>query len=255
MKRKGFLLWLSAAVFVFLSCNKSTIDDFEVELGYRYFPLEIGQSRLYAVDSVIFDPTAQFNRIDTVSGFFREDLVDTLRDNSGALQFRIERYYRREASDPWQIHSVVSSSRGDREAIYTENNLSQIKLRFPLEVDLEWDGTARFPEGVILEIAGESIDFYKGWKNRILEYRDQYPVEGQTFSDVYLVQTADLENVIEYRYGLEVYAPDQGLIYQEIWVLDSQCELCCNGDIAGCTNLSWLERGEKGVILKKRLLE
>ena len=41
--------------------------------------------------------------------------------------------------------------------MWTENNLQLIKLRFPLETDLEWNSTAYFPQNTELEIAGETL--------------------------------------------------------------------------------------------------
>jgi hypothetical protein len=150
---------------------------------------------------------------------------------------------------------VVTSSRNEEEAVYTENNLRFIKLRFPLKTDIEWKATAYFPEDTEVEVAGETLEFYKDWKTKVLERLATYQVENSSYSDVYVLELASFENLIEYRYGLEVYAPDKGLIYQEIWVLDTQCEFCCNGDFARCGGLPWEEKGEKGVILRKRLIE
>lgn len=255
MKIKTCLLILLGLAGVLSSCDKSTLEDFDLAMGYEYYPLELGRTSHYAVDSIIFDPATFGIAIDTLSGFFREDIVDTLRDNSGELVYRIERFYRKKDTDPWQIHSVVSSSRGEREAVFTENNLRLIKLRFPLQSDVAWNSTAYFPTTTELEIAGESIEFFKGWNSTVLEQREAFEVAGQTFSDVYLVEVANFENKIEYRYGLEVYAPGKGLIYQELQVMDTQCEYCCNRDLGRCDPLPWIEKAEKGLILKKRLLQ
>lgn len=239
----------------FLSCNKNTIEDFDVEFGYEYFPLEIGQSKQFAVDSIVFDPSRLGMQADTLSGFFREDIVDTLRNNAGELVYRVERYYRRNSSLSWQIHSVVAKSRNEQEALFTESNLKYVKLLFPLKTTLEWSSTAYFPETTEIEVAGEVLEYFKGWKSNIVEKRDQFLVDQQTYSDVFLVELANFENKIEYRYGLEAYAPNEGLVYQEIWVLDTQCERCCNNDLGACDPLPWVEKAEKGLILKKRLIK
>lgn len=250
-----FLYLFGILSLVLSACSESTIEDIDLELGYEYFPLSVGQSRTYAVDSIIYDPLSLTNRIDTLSGFFREDIVDTLRDQSGDLVYRIERYYRKQGNQDWQIHSVITSSRDAEEAVYTENNLRFIKLRFPLKAETEWKGTAHFPEDTQVEVAGESLEFYKDWQTKVLERREAYSLETVTYSDVYLLELANFENLIEYRYAIEAYAPDKGLIYQEIWVLDTQCDYCCGGDFATCGGVSWEEKAEKGLILKKRLVE
>lgn len=251
--RTCLLIFLGIAACLF-SCTKSTVEDIVPDRGYEYFPLAVGQSKEFAVDSIVFDPAQFRTAIDTFSGFLRETVVDTLRDHTGALVFRIERFYRRNAADPWTFHSVVSSGRNEQEAFFTEDNLRYVKLRFPLKTDVEWDATAYFPETTKLEVAGETLEFFKGWKSIVREKQAQYDLEGQQFSDVYLVELADFENKIEYRYGMEAYAPGAGLIYQEIWVMDTQCEFCCNRDLGACDPLPWVDKAEKGIILKKRLL-
>lgn len=255
MKTKFVVFLVFSITLGIFSCSKSTIEDIDLELGYDYFPLEIGQSRVYAVDSIIFDPGLTGIQLDTLSGFMKEDVVDTLRNNAGALVFRIERYYRKAQDLPWDIHSVISSTRENQEATITENNLRSIKLIFPLKAETEWQSTAYFPETTIIEIAGESLVFYKGWKSTVLGKEAQFEVDGRTYSDVFLVELANFENKIEYRYGQEVYAPNVGMVYQEVWVIDTQCEYCCNRDLGACDPLPWTEKGEKGMILKRRLIQ
>lgn len=249
------LYFLAALVLAISACSESNFEEINLDLGYEYYPLAIGQSRTYAVDSIIYDPVRVTGRIDTLSSFIREDIVDTFYDNSGALVYRIERYYRKSETEDWQIHSVVSSSRTDEEAVYTENNLRFIKLRFPLKAASEWKGTAHFPADTEVEIAGESLVFYKDWQTTVIDRQDNYDLDGTIYSDVYLLELANFENLIEYRYATEAYAPDRGLIYQEVWVLDTQCDFCCGGDFAACGGFPWEEKAEKGLILKKRLVE
>ena len=87
-----------------------------------------------------------------------------------------------------------------------------------------------------------------------MEKQDQYELEGQIYEDVFVVEIANFESRIEYRQGTEVYAPKIGLIYQEIQGMDTQCEYCCNLDLGACGPIAWVDKAEKGMIFRKRLI-
>lgn len=237
------------------SCEKQTLDTSALDFGYEYFPLEVGRSWTYRVDSIIFDPAVGATAVDTVSGFFREQIVDTLRSQSGDLLYLLNRDYRSITSDTWQPHKVATLARDQRQAWRTEDNLRITKLVFPPRPGKQWRATAAFDEFTEIVIAGERLEFFKGWESVIIDAPDAFSVAGRTYPDTRVVQIADFENKIEYRYGQEVYAPDIGMIYRELWVLDTQCEYCCNRDLAACDDLPWVEKAEKGVIVRQWLVE
>jgi hypothetical protein len=65
---------------------------------------------------------------------------------------------------------------------------------------------------------------------------------------VVTVQNADSENLIELRLAHEKYARGVGLVYRELWILDTQC-------IEDCIGMTWEQKAEKGFILKQTLID
>ena len=126
---------------------------------------------------------------------------------------------------------------------------SFISLVFPVEENVQWDGNQFFDPGLIISVAGESIEMYKSWGYEIQSVGNTYTLDDQTFPDVVEVSMADNENLIERRFAHEVYAKDIGLIYREMLILDTQCETCCNGDFASCEAIDWEVKAEKGLRL------
>lgn len=259
---KNNIQWVSflssLTLFLFLacfSCNKSETEDIDLDFGYEYFPLEIGKYWVYSVDSVIYDPSIGGTAIDTIYSFIREELKDTLRDNLGDLLYRVEKYHRKNDTLPWQIQSAFTLSTNERQAFRTEENLKFIKMVFPATENKRWNGNAFIDEGLIIPIAGENMEVFKGWESVILAKENPYDLDNLNFPDVLELSIADNENLIEYRFGREVYAANVGLIYRELKILDTQCQTCCNGDFGVCESVAWEAKAEKGFIIRQRLID
>ena len=236
------------------SCENQK-EEVPIEYGYEYFPLEIGQTSFYQLDSIIFDPATFGTRIDTFSWQLREQIVDTLRDGSGELLYVIERAQRKSDSLSWNLDAVWTASRTETQAFRTEDNLRFMKMSFPLEEGSTWNGNIFIDESLVISVAGETIELFKGWENRILTLNENLNLGDLNFEEVCTIELADNENLIEYRYGIEQYAKGIGLIYKELWVLDTQCQVCCNSDFASCETLAWQEKAEAGFILRQQLID
>lgn len=249
------VLVLALSLLLGTSCNKREIEEIDLEYGYEYFPLEIGKYWEYAVDSIIYDPSIGGTAIDTLSSFIREEIRDTLRDNLGDLLFRVEKHHRKSDTSSWQIQGVFTLSNNDRQAFQTEDNLRFIKMVFPATENVRWNGTAFIDEGMVIPVAGENMEIFKGWESVILQKGESFELDGLDFPDVLEISIADNENLIEYRSGTEVYAANVGLIYRELRVLDTQCQVCCNGDFGACEPIPWEEKAEKGFIVRKWLFD
>jgi len=243
---KGLFFLLLITVSFFPAC-KEKADDFKVDFGFEYFPLSVGKFIVYEVDSIIFNPTGA-TRVDSSKTFFKEEVVDTLLDNEGNVLFKIERFERKSDTLPWQISKVMTASLQDNKAIRTEDNLRFIKMVFPVEQNKSWNGNVFFDPGLIINIAGETIEMFKGWSYRMDAVGVSEVIGDLAFDDLTTVSMADVENLIELRRATEKYAKGIGLVYRELWILDTQC-------IEQCAGQSWIEKAEKGFILKQKVLD
>jgi hypothetical protein len=237
-----------------LSCNKQTTEDIAVDFGYQYFPLELGQTRTYQVDSILFDPDISGTAIDSSTSFAREVIIDTIRSINGAVQYIIERSIRSDAGAPWQTTDIWTATRTEQQAFRTEENLRFLKLTFPIDDQNRWDPTLFFDNTLEITVAGETLEAFRNWEGRMQETGAMVEILGQTYTDVIKTTLADDTNLIERRYVSEWYAPELGLIFSEKQILDTQCQVCCSLDFELCDALPWRQKAEKGLIVRQQLL-
>ncbi|MCS7037491.1 MAG: hypothetical protein RMJ33_09340 [Saprospiraceae bacterium] len=224
------------------------------ETQHAYFPLRIGQYAEYRIDSIIFDfgPSGQTVR-DTVRLQAREEVVDTFRDETGLLQYRIERYERPSDTVAWALRRVWAAARTTTQAIRQEENLRFLRLVFPLTPRMRWDGNRWIDPTQEIEVAGERLRPFVGWSYRA----DSVDVSAQIgtfrFDSVLVVTEVDYTNAIERRLSKAWYARHVGLVRREQWILDSQY---CNQTPppADCLTRPWELKGQKGYILRQTLL-
>lgn len=233
------------AIAVLGSC-KDTPDDYQTVLGEEYFPLEVGKFVEYEMDSTIYDPNGD-STVSVSKTLLREEVVDTLLDNNGQLLYKVERYERASDTLPWVIKKVLSVSIQANQAIRSEDNLRFIKMTFPLKKGNSWDGNIHVQENMIVTVAGEVMEMFKGWNYKVTGLGEPASVGSFQFDETLQIQEAENENLIELRRSNAIYAKGIGLVYRELWILDTQC-------IDNCTGQPWEEKAEKGFILRQTIL-
>lgn len=234
-------------LFFWLGCKEQK-DDFTFENGFEYFPLEVGNYKIYQVDSVIYDPASGGINRDSSRTFIKETLIEKYSDDAGAEVFKIERAQRNTPADPWTITNIWTTSHNELRAYRTEENLKFVPLVFPVQARKRWNSLVFTDPALQVEIAGEPIEIFKGWSSEI-ESADQAEKIGDfDFEKVTMVIHADEENLIELRSVIEKYAKGVGLVFKEMKILDTQC-------ISPCEGQPWEEKAEKGFILRQVLIE
>lgn len=247
MNRSVSLLFLLAVMAAF-SCEKNTVETVEIDYGYEFFPLGIGHTWTYEADSIIYDPAPGGTFVDTIHFFIQERITDTLRDNEGALIYRIL-YSEKQGEGPWSPVNVYTAKLEKTRVLRSEQNFTFIKLVFPLTVGDRWEGNAFVDPQTIIRVAEEPIAVFKDWSGyELLQRLDTYSIGDTDYSDVIEVELSDADNGFELRKGKEFYAKGVGLLYQELMILDTQCSL------AACGSVEWTSKAERGFILRKKLL-
>lgn len=254
--RVYLLISFSLLILLITSCNRQEIEPRDTAMGFEYFPLKRGSTWTYTIDSLIFDPAVGGTLVDTLSGWAQEVVVDTFHDAGGQVMYRIERYERKAATDPWQIRKVYAMGIDSvaRQAIRVEDNLRFVPLIFPVQLGKAWDGNQYLAQDLKIPVAGEAMDLFNDWDYGIEAQEEIYTLGAISFADVIAVRQAKSENLIELRNAIEMYAKNIGLIYREWRLLDTQCTVCCNGNFDQCEALPWEQKAERGFILRQQLV-
>ncbi|MBR9921721.1 MAG: hypothetical protein GYB31_12855 [Bacteroidetes bacterium] len=234
-----FLLVLLAVFFT--ACKEPAV---EPDLGYDYYPLQLGTERVYQIGSVIYDPNGM-ELIDTISFQWRESLVDTFSDEQDQTWYRIERHKRNQEGDPWVFHSVVTESRDATRAFRKENNLLFIPFIFPPDPFANWESTVFFDDNETVVVAGETLEMFKYWESRFEVVEESMDILGEA-REICTLSHANFENLIELRRVFETYAAGLGLVERSVYILDTQ-EIDAGKP--------WEEKAEKGFILQQTLIK
>lgn len=227
------------------ACTKNETEQLDdIQMGYNYFPVQIGNEWVYQTDSIIYSLQALV-QIDSSRSFIREVVVDTFRDAVDQLIYRLNVFYAKDTSLGWDLINSSFIESNKLHLIKKENGLSFVRLVFPVLTNKAWDGNSMIQAKTNIVIKGELLEAYDDWYYRY-KYIDKSEFIGvKSFDKVCKVLEVDNEDIISKRYSEARYARDVGMVYRELWILDTQ-----NTDL----NKSFRDRAEKGFILKQTLV-
>ncbi|MBK9335667.1 MAG: hypothetical protein IPM98_03380 [Lewinellaceae bacterium] len=242
----------SSGLLLLFACTDPLAAPFEPndpEAQHAYFPLQIGKYVEYQVDSVVcdFGPGGETLR-DSSRTLIREQITDTLRDNTGQLVFVVERSERNSDTLPWVLRRVWSAARTHTQAIRSEDNLRFLRLVFPIERRTRWDGNIWIDTYQEIEVAGERIRPFVNWSYRVDSLDVPARIGSFVFDSTLVVTEVDETNAIERRLSRAGYTKKIGLVWREQWILDSQY---CNSAPApaDCLTKPWEQKAQKGYFL------
>ncbi len=129
------LIILSLGVLSF-SCNESKEVGAET-LGYNYYPLNLGEYRVYEVEEINYLITG----FDTAVYQLRETIFDTIQSDN-RITYLLRRDIRADDLSNWESDSVWTVARTESFLAITENNIPFIKLTFPVLSGRQWNGNS-----------------------------------------------------------------------------------------------------------------
>ncbi|MFH0865839.1 MAG: hypothetical protein V1904_06570 [Bacteroidota bacterium] len=196
-----FLLLITIFFAFIISCKKETEDP--VDVGYDYFPVNIGHWVTYEVDSVVLDnfyPVGHPLHMRTYHYDIKEEIESEFYDNEGRLTQRLVRYQKSGDTSDWFLKDVWVMNRTTRTAEKVEENYRYIKLAFAIEDGCLWNGNA-----------------FNSLDEQDYEYDDVFKpatVNGITFDSTVTVKQKIDSNVIEAFNQYEIFAKKVGLVYK-----------------------------------------
>jgi hypothetical protein len=201
MNKKILLLLVLFSIISFFACKKTTLDP--VDVGYTYYPVNIGHWIIYEVDSTVWDgfytdTSALFER--HYHYYIKEIVESEYYDNEGRLTQRLERYEKLCDTCNWFIKDVWAVNLTASTAERVEENNRFVKLVFPVESSASWDGNA-------FNILGEQYYEYDDLYNL-------YSIGGSNFdSTITVIEKIDT-NAIEASRQYEIYTHNIGMIFR-----------------------------------------
>ncbi len=235
MMKRSYLLIL-AALWAITSCTR--ISDFTLDPGYDYYPLDIGHTTVYEVDSVIYSPLLAGGR-DTFHWEMKVVITDTFRDAEGRTVHLAEEYRRRKGASFWEGPERTMIVQTAQRIEYQANNIRLIPFVFPPVKGKSWNGAVFVPDN-------DTFDFYRNWNNVFLAVDEAYDMGANSFEKTAHILESDDENLLEYRYSEARYARDIGLIER------IQYNLKFVGSVI--PNEPWEEKATNGYIMHQRLI-
>ncbi len=250
MKNLFVFALLVLSILTIYSCSDKT-EDFEVDYGYEYFPISIGKTAVYQVDSVIY---SKFN--DTVyreTSQIREEIVKKDTDLQGRDRYHIHLSERTNFNQSWTSvspktwYAVMNESSVER----VEENLRFVKMLFPVNTSTTWLGNDQ------IETSNEDFEFYEGWEYEYQNIGEPFTIpNGETFENTITVfhYDSDLEfnppDISKKIYSIEVYAKDVGLVYAQLMNLAQ-----ISSTLTELEGDPWPGRANSGYMVTKTLLE
>jgi hypothetical protein len=199
---RNLLCWAVLA-FVVVSCDKSYVTPDPVARGLNFYPLEVGDYRIYNVKDIKY----QHNEPTELNFQMREWVVDSFMDQTNTLTYKIIRSIRPNAESQWEDDSVMTVTKNHTMVTLTKDNTKYIKMVFPVEEGKTWEADAF------------NTRYDANGDREIYKYSDidkLFSVDGHEFTNT--VTITILPPVISETTTLddrkEVYARDSGMVYR-----------------------------------------
>ena len=220
MQKKFWLLLFSTSAVI--SCSDDA-EDFP--LGHDYFPITIGDYRVYEVSE-----TSYVDKIETIDNYqLRESFYDSIEsENEVTFLMRVQR--RNSDQDNWVSIENITVRQTESNLEYREGNMSFVKMSYPVLTNRSWDGNAQNQNS-------EQVYRYEELGSNDFTFES---------TDHIKVIISDLPaNIVEQDERFEIYAQGIGLVERNFIEIDF-CQSNCDGEV----NLR-----ENGRILNQRLIE
>ena len=179
-----------------------------------------GHFQIYDINEIIYtlgDPDTFLYQLKTVA-------IDSFLNAESTYTYVIHRSVREDASKPWTYKDTWSTRMGNNIAIESEENIDFVKLAFPFQVGLKWNGNAYNTLGA------EDYELM-GFESKT--------INDVTFADCVTIKQRDNQDFIVFldqRY--EIYAKNVGLVSRE----KTQLHYCTDTNL-GCIGKQIVDEG------------
>lgn len=218
MVKTGLHIVSLMLLMLMTGCSKE-IEILDVDNVHRYFPLSVGKTSFYRLDSTV---TSAFGTSLVTKKFLAKDSVEsTFYDNEGRLSFRIFRFITDTlGKQPWRFAATYVATPTVNAIEYVDNNYRFIKLHAPVSEGFQWKAHS-FIDTKSLNSAVRYLDEWQYEYNKVGE---PFSVFSKEYTNTISIAQNDEttpqgpfnpQNYQQRNLGIEVYADGIGLIYKE----------------------------------------
>jgi hypothetical protein len=184
---------------LFNACKDDEKAAFPAALNYNYAPINTGHEIIYDVSLITRD---EFTQEDDTAFYQVKELVQSVfTDLQGRPTQRLERYQRNTPNDPWVIADVWTSNLTSTHFEKKEDNITYVKLTFPINSSSSWNGNS-------LNTLDPQLYEYQG-------VHVPANVGGLSFDSTLTVLQFDQESFIDTIYQVERFATGVGMVFKE----------------------------------------
>jgi hypothetical protein len=219
--------WVVLLFTVVVSCTKTT-DALNPLDSYLYFPIEVGDYKIYQVVSRTY-AVGQKPAIDTV---LRKEIVKSKTVDQSTINYVIERQTKGRNDLFFKPEAVFQVITNPKQVVVGERNIYTILLQYPVFNGAKWN---------VNEINGQDEK-----RAEIVDY-DSLPAKLITNKNLIRVLSDSTNNFVDFKVKYHLFAKDYGLIYTE----NTQIDYCQDNDqnpTTSCTGKYIIESGKREFI-------
>ena len=203
-----------AFILSITGCSE-TMDPDLSNFGYDYYPMEVGDFRIYHTTSIRYNLNGT---IDTVSYLVKEQAEELSKNVDGSDRLILGRYSADIGTNIWRKDSLWAVFIDPSKVVVSEANIDFIKLVFPLTKFSNWDGNATNSlEEEFYKVEDKGISFSYDILSDTLSYENTLTVVHKDLIDPAKLTEDDFRK--------EVFAVDIGLVYK-LKIKINYCSTC-----------------------------
>lgn len=212
-----------ATALIFYACKKST-DVLAVATVSEYYPLQVGKYITYSLDSTIF---INFGTKDTVIKYQVKHQIDAqITDNLGRPAYRIIRYIRKTAANPWNPDNTFMAVPTEFAMEFIENNMRFLKMKAPVRNGYSWKGNSYIDTYSL----NSTVKYLDDWDYTYDSVNVKITQGAYTLDstlkvaqrDEIIGNPGDPNSYHERNFGAEKYAKGIGMIYRDFLHVEYQ---------------------------------
>jgi hypothetical protein len=212
IKGYRFIIAIGLMLLITYGCRKNEVENTTaVNSYYSYFPIRLGSTYIYKVDSLTYNYFR--HAYDSSTNYLKEVIDSPFTDNMGDKAYKVSRYWTQDTINiPWSMERVWTEKRTLRTAERWEENTRLVKLSFPIAPGRSWNGNS-YNNGYYSTVG---LDSFKSFNCSYGDVHTPFKLAGKNYDSTALVNIIDYSDFLHHFKASERYAAKVGLIYKEI---------------------------------------